>query len=816
MWIEDVCWCVSSYSKSLEILMLLFLSVFNFFSAPLSGPLVIAEALGGENSKSVEFKEALKKDKYLLKRRDDPNNSVQSVYTEDKSNAANSYLFQKRGLAVPLTLHNLEKKEDTGFVSHDVAASTSDAKEDLMGQVQADKCGLTSLSIFSDAKALLNKGKESSDEVTLSFELDNASSKSMVRSDLSGESVVPSTVDDMCQPSDPENKVVYAIHDGNAKLSRQREDFNQTEQGLMINAGGLNNMHQVKSENNVYGSPVEAKHHKISVVKKIKGLKRPADELNSEASAVGQEKKKKKKKTDLNLHPTLGFPERNSTFGKSVSVKSTGKAVSVGLASKDDLTAEQVKVDVNADNSMPMDTIGNSSLALPQLLGDLQALALNPFHGIERKIPGAVQLFFLRFRSLVYRKSLFVSPPTEIETPEIRLTKSPTSLRTSDSPDEYVKASPIVKPVKHVIRPAEPTKAGRKRAPSDRQEEIAAKRLKKIKDIKALASEKAVTNQKTSDARREDGMESFSQAPSKVVKPDTMKKVNTPAKAVEPTMLMIKFPPETTLPSIPELKARFARFGPMDPSGFRQFWNSSTCRVVFLHKADAQAAYKYSFGNQSLFGSAGVRCFLREFGDPAPEVSEAAKGKVDDGGSDIARVKDPPVVHRLAPASSMQPLPQPIQLKSCLKKSTGDESGVITGNGSSSKGNSRVKFMLGGEESSKGDQIMVGNRNKFNNASFADAVATDFNSKNVQKMTLQPPLPILPLPTQFSKPPQHNLRNSELAMAPRISPNFINVTASATASTVDISQQMIHLLTRCSDVVTNLSGLLGYVPYHPL
>ncbi|XP_047154951.1 PWWP domain-containing protein 1-like isoform X2 [Vigna umbellata] len=786
--------------------------------APLSGPLVIAEALGGGNSKSVEVKEALKKDRYLLKRRDDPNNSVQSAYTEDKSNAANSYLFQKRGPAVPLTLHNLEKKEDTGFVSHNVSASTSDAKEDLMGQVQADECGLTSLSISSDAKAILDKGKDSSDKVTQSFELDNASSKSMVRSDLSGEAVVPSTADDMCQPSGLENKVVDAIHDGNAKLSRQCEDFNQTEQGPVMNAGGLNNMHQVKSENNVYGSPVEAKHHKISVVKKIKGLKRPADELNSEASAVGQEKKKKKKKTDLNFHPTLGFPERNSTFGKSVSVKSTGKAVSVGLASKEDFPAEQLKVDVNADNSMPMDTIGNSSLALPQLLGDLQALALNPFHGIERKIPGAVQLFFLRFRSLVYRKSLFVSPPTEIETPEIRLTKSPTSLRTSDSPDEYVKASPIVKPVKHVIRPAEPTKAGRKRAPSDRQEEIAAKRLKKIKDIKALASEKAVTSQKTSDARREDGIES--QAPSKVVKLDSIKKGNSPAKAVEPTMLMIKFPPETTLPSIPELKARFARFGPMDPSGFRQFWNSSTCRVVFLHKADAQAAYKYSFGNQSLFGSAGVRCFLREFGDPAPEVSEAAKGKVDDGVSDIARVKDLPVVHRLATASSIQPLSQPIQLKSCLKKSTGDESGLVTGNGSSSKGNSRVKFMLGGEESSNGDQIMVGNRNKFNNASFADpgspSVATDFNSKNVQKMTLQPPLPILPLPTQFSKPLQHNLRNSELAMAHRNSLNFINATASATASTVDISQQMIHLLTRCSDVVTNLTGLLGYVPYHPL
>ncbi|KAK7332990.1 hypothetical protein VNO80_29750 [Phaseolus coccineus] len=788
--------------------------------APLSGPLVIAEPLGGGNSKSVKVKEALKKDRYLLKRRDDSNSTVQLAHTEDKYNAANSYLFQKKGPAVPLSLHNLEKKTDTGFVSHDVVASTSDAREDLM-LAQADECGLASLSISSDVKAPLNKGKESSDEVVQSFELDNASSKSVVRSDLSGESVVPSTVDNMSQPLHLENKVVDAKHDGNAKLSGQREDFNQTQQVLMMSADGVNDMHQVKSENNVYGSPVEVKHHKISVVKKIKGHKRPVDELNSEPSAVGEEKKKKKKKKDLNLHPTLGFPDRHSTFGKSVSVKSTGKPVSIGLASKEDFPAEQVEVGVDACNSMPMDTIGNSNLALPQLLGDLHALALNPFHGIERKIPGVVQLFFLRFRSLVYRKSLSVSLPTENEGPEVRLSKSPSSLRTSDSPDEYVKASPIVKPVKHVIRPGDPTKAGRKRAPSDRQEEIAAKRLKKIKDIKALALEKAVTSQKTSEARREDGIESISQAPSKLVKLDSVKKVNSPAKAVEPTMLMIKFPPETTLPSIPELKARFARFGPMDQSGFRQFWNSSTCRVVFLHKADAQAAYKYSGGNQSLFGSAGVRCFLREFGDSAPEVSEAAKVRADDGGSELPRVKDPTGVHRLASASSMQPLPQPIQLKSCLKKSTGDELGVVTGNGSSSKGNSRVKFMLGGEESSKGDQIMVGNRNKFNNASFADAgsppVATDFNIKNVQKMTLQPPLPVVPLPTtQFLKPPQHNLRNSELAMATRNGPNFINATASATASTVDISQQMIHLLTRCSDVVTNLTGLLGYVPYHPL
>ena len=38
---------------------------------------MIAEALGGGNSKSVKDKEALNKDRYLLKRRYDPKSSVQ-------------------------------------------------------------------------------------------------------------------------------------------------------------------------------------------------------------------------------------------------------------------------------------------------------------------------------------------------------------------------------------------------------------------------------------------------------------------------------------------------------------------------------------------------------------------------------------------------------------------------------------------------------------------------------------------------------------------------------------------------------------------
>ncbi|XP_021290812.1 uncharacterized protein LOC110421537 [Herrania umbratica] len=59
-----------------------------------------------------------------------------------------------------------------------------------------------------------------------------------------------------------------------------------------------------------------------------------------------------------------------------------------------------------------------------------------------------------------------------------------------------------------------------------------------------------------------------------------------------------------------ELKARFAQFGPFD-SVPRLFWKSSTCRIVFRYKSDAQMAYRYNAGNKSLFGNAKVDCYLQ-------------------------------------------------------------------------------------------------------------------------------------------------------------------------------------------------------------
>ncbi|TKY52242.1 hypothetical protein E2542_SST23762 [Spatholobus suberectus] len=773
--------------------------------------MVIAETLGGEKSatKSVKAKDNLKKDKYLFMRRDEPSSTFQ-LSSRETPDAAGCYVLQKRPLAVSATPQALEKHEDTGFMSQDIAASAVKADIAVVEQVQLDGSGLASQEIMLSAKpCLLDKGKESSEEMTRVIEPVEVASKSMGRPEFSGEVVLPSIVDETSQSTNMESKISTDVkNDGNVIPSGPHEDFQQTEQVFLAISD-------------------EVKHHKLNVdgvPKKVKVHKRPANDLKSETSAIGGKKRKKMKK-GLNLQPTSGHLKKISTSEKSVQLSGKSekpeRPVSIGLAPREDLRSEPTQVDVPTSNLMPMDSIGEVNIELPQLLGDLQTLALDPFHGVTRGIPAVTRQFFLRFRSLVYQKSLPVSPSivTENEAAEVHVTKPPFSVGASDGPDDRARASPVVKPLKHIVRPDDPTKAGRKRALSDRQEEITAKRLKKIKDIKALAAEKKAASQKISEARQGEGKESMVQAPPKVVKSELTRKVERPVKAVEPTILVIKFPPKTSLPSVAELKARFARFGPIDQSGLRVFWKTSTCRVVFLHKVDAQSAYKYAEANPSLFGNTGVKCFLREFGDSSSEASEAAKARGDNGANETPRIKDPAVVQRQTSVSARQPLPQPmIQLKSILKKSTGDELGQGTGNGGSSKGTPRVKFMLGEEESSRGEQLMVGNRNNFNNASFADggapSVAMDFNSKNVQKAISQPLLPNISFPTQFTKTPQHNLHNSEMAL--RNTPNFINTSASATATTVDISQQMISLLTRCNDIVTNLTSLLGYVPYHPL
>ncbi|KAB1201110.1 putative oxidoreductase GLYR1 [Morella rubra] len=797
--------------------------------APLSGPLVIAEALGGAkgSAKPLKIKDHSKKDRYLFKRRDEPtnsktnqvslgqaNSSAPSVYVDGAvTTAAADYVLQKRALPAPA------KHEEVAHTSKDSATPSLDVfGKEVVSATAAFGSTHGHQDDPLDLKSPLDKGKGSAQETK-----DRLGPGQLVGATSAGWSDLPR---EMASPLASQS----FQQEADAKMLRPYEDFRQPEQSFLTRVEGAHGLDQVRDSHGVADpSSFEAKRPGGMTgdggVKKAKVLGRTTAELSSENSVIGEKKKKKKRKeSSTEIRPD--HPQKKRFVTGKVGA-SAGKFNQIGLASREDFHVEHQKKNVGSINSS-IDSVGefppfgleNSEIELPQLLSDLQALALDPFHGIERDSPAVARLFFLRFRSLVYQKSLVLSPSTETESVEVRPTKSLGGRGAFDgTPGGRVRDMPSSKPVKSILRPEDPTKSGRKRGPSDRQEEIAAKKLKKINAIKSLAAEKKAS-QKTSESQRGEGRESIVPAPPKSSRADLAKRVEPPAKVVEPTMLVMKFPPCTSLPSLAELKARFARFGPIDQSGLRVFWKSSTCRVVFLHKRDAEAACRYAVSNNSLFGNVNVRCHIREMGVATPDGSDSGKGRGDDNTSyETPRVKDPALVQRpvsgLANQTALKPA---VQLKSCLKKSSGDEAaGQVTGGGSS-KGTPRVKFMLGGEESSRGEQLMVGNRNNFNdNASIADggapsSVAMDFNSKNFQKVIPPSPLPILPLPSQFAKGLHSNLHHSE--MAPSNAHNPINTPT--TAPTVDISQQFISLLTRCNDVVTNVTGLLGYVPYHPL
>ncbi|GFY90586.1 Tudor/PWWP/MBT superfamily protein [Actinidia rufa] len=123
--------------------------------------------------------------------------------------------------------------------------------------------------------------------------------------------------------------------------------------------------------------------------------------------------------------------------------------------------------------------------------------------------------------------------------------------------------------------------------------------------------------------------------------------------AREPTVLVMKFPPPySSLPSSSELKARLARFGPLDHhSANRVFWQSFSCRVVFLHKANAEAAHRHLSGQNTLFGNVNVRCLIRPLAESKVQPEDALTDSV---------------VELKLPA--LQPV---VLLKSCLKKPMG-------------------------------------------------------------------------------------------------------------------------------------------------
>lgn len=133
-------------------------------------------------------------------------------------------------------------------------------------------------------------------------------------------------------------------------------------------------------------------------------------------------------------------------------------------------------------------------------------------------------------------------------------------------------------------------------------------------------------------------------------------------------------------------------------------------------------------------------------------------------------------------------------------------------------------MLEGGESSGGGEQLIVGNKNNyFNNTttSFAD-VGGKSSSSSSHGMEINSSRKlqkgILPLPPATEKLPNTSNNMGYGEVAPRNIHNFnANMSRAGPNPThIDIAQQMLGLLTKCNDVVTNVSSFLGYVPYHPL
>ncbi|KAK9149051.1 hypothetical protein Scep_007808 [Stephania cephalantha] len=764
--------------------------------APLSGPLVVAEALGKSKGfgRLTKIKEQSRKDKYLFKRRDEPdeprdfhnvpaqtNLVVSSAYGEGPTITTSSdYVFQKRTPDVSVKPDNESKQEGPGNDGTGGAALAGDTcwqENDVGSSLAATEFSLADVSLIDPpsevgvdhpanepvANAIvsssLEDGRLYADIGSSMYEMDGIS-----KSDATAR--VLATGQDKSMMSRSQGFMNYADHNFEA--------HDQYKQALSLPSENQSGLYQVSDGGHfrtvvetVGASHVSNKVHGASgintdaLVKKKKVLKRPAEDGGSNKSNTGTAKKKKRKEMGIESSSENAQRRLKTLKDGELPRKSAGKSLGIGSTPWEKSQADQQSRENGAGSNFLFDSVVQSQpevdlenvvVEFPQLLDDLMALALDPYYGAERNSPTIARDVFLRFRSLVYQKSLFLAPPSEAEMSDLGAHRSAVIESADILPVEDVKALPSKRRPKHFKRPDDPTVSGRKRNLSDRQEEMSVKRVKKINDLKALSSEKKNNNLKMQEMQLEqkdatDQKDASTTAANKLAKPNLVKKQELPAKLFEPTMLVMKFPPRTTLPSINELKAKFGRFGPLDHSAMRVFWKSSQCRVVFRHKDHAQAALNYAMQNRALFGHVKVSYNLRGVEAPAQEAAEPNKADEGIGDATGALLRRPP-----------QPA---IQLKSILKKPF---SGGADELGGASRGSPRVKFLLGGEESSRADQSMVTGSSSSrdlnkNDGGGSSSLAMDINSKNFQKLVPSVPL----LQPNFVGPPRVSSSSSSLS-----------------------------------------------------
>ncbi|KAL8545588.1 hypothetical protein ACS0TY_005646 [Phlomoides rotata] len=533
--------------------------------------------------------------------------------------------------------------------------------------------------------------------------------------------------------------------------------------------------------------------HTEGTTKKVKVLKRPAGEFNA-LNPISV----KKRKTNVISTTETGVKPRDlppAVSNNTVAVENVSrKPPDAELADDNRLGNQKKDTALGLSSSQSQQEVDFEKVELQMLMRDLCSLALNPFHGDQRSCPAFIKQIFLKFRSLVYQKSLMLAPSPETETIEGNSSRLP--VPTVEKTSNKIVRAPS-------LRPDDPTKGGKKRGLSDRLEDVKKKKLGVSEGVKRKKVEGSFdTKKKKIDYTKLTVERKIIQRPSeppvrgddpqpKAVKLEMSKRGESMARSAKPTMLIMKFPAGAALPSGYELKAKFARFGPIDQSGTRIFWKTYTLRLVYLHKIDAQAALDAVESN-TVFGNTNVRCFLRDVEVDAAAAAESEPVKLHK--EDVSVGIEQKVPTKIAFQHQQQSSSG--QLKSILKKQPGDEGGNGNGGGRAA----RVKFVLGGEEN-KSNEMM----NKKNNVAniHSSSVDLDLTSKMLPNI-INPPQSSSS--SSFQKFAYSDEKGTRGPPTPNPTPQMNN----------DISKQMLNLLTRCNEVVNNLRATWGYMPYHPL
>ncbi|XP_034686865.1 uncharacterized protein LOC117915395 isoform X2 [Vitis riparia] len=566
--------------------------------------------------------------------------------------------------------------------------------------------------------------------------------------------------------------------------------------------------------------------------------------LEGKSMIVNQSVMGKKKKKEFSTEAGLVYPlkRRKTVKTKALVTIFSEKSSLAGLGHSNDSQIDQqgkdnaVTTTISSDSGVakPMAYLRNTEINLPQLLHDLLALACDLFHGSEQNTLANVQQFFLPLRSIICQKSSPQVHPTEVKSVEVRTTISPSTAMAAErlpcvnAMDQLYTSKPT--PRKKQFKPEDHGEAGQNGSIAGSGEELSTKGFKRLSKLESLDVVKKSGHQKPLEVQGSNPQEMSTMVPTKpmnnrklgariraaecimdqkVLSMKVPKRINdlkleAQVGTAEPTMLMMKFPPKTTLPSIPELKARFARFGPLDHSATRVFWSSSMCQVVFKHKRDAQAAYSFAMRNSSLFGNMKVDYHLKVIEASAPQLPESINLIVEKTANGVLNLNS--VGAGKPTGCSLRPR---AQLKSCLMSPLGAALASTTGVPIE---NPPVKFMLGGEKCATEEPVVASNRN-INNS-------TNFNIKNFNFQQVFTP-PMLPLISHSFQIPnvQEKSEVGPFDKAPNVrqygQPDATNNVHTSTAHLIDFFHRMLNVLKRCEDIVGRIKSQ-GYNTYQPL